>query len=241
MHGSGEAVEEIPAGAVPDVGLVRDHFDMSERPIILAVLREAARVAFEPAAALAGIALAPAATPEEARGWLATWPRPRAAAVDLDHLGAEEGLALVEELARVGVAVLVVGGGLEVRAEALARGARDFAARPFEIEDLALRLAHVSAGSVTRPARVDLRRLAAALAHEILNPLAGALGMTELALIEGVSPAARASLEAALEAGRRAAAIVHALEEYAGSSAAARKTVGAARPLPEALAKALEG
>jgi signal transduction histidine kinase len=61
--------------------------------------------------------------------------------------------------------------------------------------------------------------LAASLAHEVLNPLAAALGMTQVAIQEGVSPSALVCLEQALESGRRVAAAIRALEAFAARGA----------------------
>jgi signal transduction histidine kinase len=201
---------------------------MDREPIVLAVLRPGALAAFEAAAALAGVRLAVTDGPEAARAWLAIWPRPAGAVVDLDEPGAEAAaLDLVLSLARAGVPALAAGGAAPLRRAALARGARDFVTRPFDLEALADRLAMIAArpASLRVVAGDDLASFASCLAHEVLNPLAGALGMTELALLEAISPAARAALEQALDAGRRAAAVVRGLESFA--------TRAVARPAPE--------
>jgi signal transduction histidine kinase len=205
-----------------------------EPPPILAALRPGAQAAFEPAAALAGVRLACVPGFAEAREWLRTWPAPAAVVVDLDLPRVEgEGLALVAECARR-VPVLVAGGSPDDRRAALGAGGRDFVARPYDLEALADRLALLA----LRPAPpvAALRELAAAFAHEVLNPLAAGLGMIEIALVGGgVSPGARPLLEEALAAGRRAAAIVRAVE------AAAARPGGAAAGLPPGLARAVLG
>ena len=204
---------------------------MDEEPIVLAVLREGALAAFEPAAAIAGVRLAVVGSCATARAWLVTWPRPRAAIVDLD-LPNGDPLDLIEDLTATEgepLPVLAVGGAAADRAAALARGASDFAGRPFELEDLGLRVGHLAArrSAPVVAAPPDFPEFVSALAHELINPLAASLGHAELAILEGVSPAARASLEAAIDAGRRAAAIVRALESYQSAR------------LPDAIARAL--
>lgn len=223
---------------------------MDREPIILAVLRPGALAAFEPAAALAGVRLAHLEGWDAARAWLATWPRPVGVVVDLDEPGADAaGLDLVLALARADVPTLVAGGAAAIRRAALERGARDFVSRPFDLEALADRLRLLASRpplpEVRRISSPDLARFASSLAHEVLNPLAAALGMTELALLEHLPPGARAVLEQALEAGRRAASIVRALESLTTRAGPQDLLAAAPRPgqrapdLPAELAAAL--